>query len=159
MLILATISALAAVVAVVAAVVAVFPILQRYWNLYHIPRKALLMHRALLCLERQQLVFQDKKVGEPVSPLKAHSIYIHLWWDYRRLCKYAIEPNHELMGKVIYLFEQHQQRYVTTQQLETHSLAMEQTLSPTSPLDYRLANWYSIEYTCLLYTSPSPRDS
>ena len=149
MVALVFVSTLAAIVAVIAAIIAILPIVERYWRLYCIPRRALLMHRALLSMHRGQLVFSDPR-GESVRPMKLWSIYVRLWWDYRLVCKYDIESSSEMMGRTICLFERNHQRYVPTQELEKYSLNPNQFLPSPPTLDYTLAKEWGLEYGSLI---------
>ena len=136
------------ILALILGFMAASPAIKKWIDLLSIPARASDRHEWLLLLYSGQMRLQETEQGQPAMINTTAA----LWWEYRRLCKYSIEPDEGILQKTIERFAKERRRYVRTAELEPID-PVDINESGTSPpalpgvFDFHLARRFGTEYT------------
>ena len=150
------------ILALILGFMAASPTIKKWIDLLSMPARASDRHEWLLLLHSGQMKLQETASGQP----ETINTTAALWWEYRRLCKYSIEPDGDILQKTIERFAKERRRYVKTAELEPLDPVdiTETGTSPHAPpgvFDFDLARRFGTEYTSTGDNElpPQPRDS
>ncbi len=154
------------ILALVLGVIAASPAIKRWYDLYTVPRKAATMHEWLYLLKRGKITTSFR--GE-TNPPEQMNVAIHLWYEYRRLCKHRVETDPGTLEETLKIFQKENRRYVNTKDLEPFIGATREKPRQSAPpgvFDYEMARYYGLEYSDIAsnqishrYTDESGRET
>ena len=136
------------ILALILGFMAASPGIKKWIDLLSIPARASDLHEWLLLLHSGQMKLQESESSQPETTDTTAA----LWWEYRRLCKYSIEPDGAILQKTIERFAKERRRYVKTAELEPlDPVDINETgTSPHAPpgvFDFHMAQRFGTEYT------------